>query len=799
MADSTRILLVTLVISTLSMLLIWWISIGIGKDALRRGMNAKLWKLVLILIPLLGAVVPFFTANEAWRLLPLSLLLIILISYFIMRKPSLTPQPRMSVLQLLREQGAIFVTIIIGLSLFLFVVSDFFGNGRGQRLKQREFYEIGEIGGESVSYQDYDLKLQNLTEIYKLSGRSNIDEATIESIREQTWQQIIRESILESQYKKLGIGVSTEEVDEMVLGNNPHQIVQQLFTDQQTGAFNKSFLVNFLKQTEVDETAKKYWLFFENEIVNDKMNSKYNNLVSKGLFVTSKQAEYDKTLASNSVDFSFIIKNYAVISDSSVSINDNDIEAYYDGHKNSYKRTALRDIEYVTFDIVPSADDIKLTEDWINKTKEEFANAADPVQFINMTADSRHVGFFTTLDGVPENLQEFVKNEDINTVFGPYNEVGAYKLAKLLEVADRPDSVHVRHILLSPNQTRSLDDVMTLADSLISMIKTGVPFEVMAMSNSDDQGSAQIGGDLGWFTEGRMVVPFNNACFSGKKGEIKTVETTFGIHIIEILDQSKYSRKYSVGYVDRNVVPGSLTTQNIYSEASQFAGTNDTYEKFNKAIAEKNLTKRVANDIAPQQKTLPDLENPRSLIISLFQTDANKIILDNSQQAVFEVGNKYVVAFCSKVQNEGIAELKDVRNDVRFALLKDKKAELLISEFNKNIEAGRSIDDIARIMGLSVQEATQINFRSYTVPGVGTEPSLVAAACVAQQGVVTGPVKGNNGVFMLVANTVTPSAGEDVKLLQERLTSTFQMRGSYEAYESLRKGANIVDKRYKFY
>ena len=163
------------------------------------------------------------------------------------------------------------------------------------------------------------------------------------------------------------------------------------------------------------------------------------------------------------------------------------------------------------------------------------------------------------------------------------------------------------------------------------------------------------------------------------------------------------------------------------------------------------------------------------------------------------MGNKYVVAFCTRVQDEGIAELDDVKNDVRFELLKDKKSELLISEFNKNNEAGGTIDDIARIMGLQVQEATQINFRSFTVPGVGTEPSLVAAACVAKQGIVTGPVKGNNGVYMLVANTVTPSAGEDLKLLQDRLTSTFQMRGSYEAYEALRKGANIVDKRYKFY
>lgn len=705
----------------------------------------------------------------------------------------------MSTLQFLREKAGVLVAGVIGLSLLLFVISDFFGNGRGQRMKQKKYYQIGEIGGEMVSYQDYELKLQNLLEIYKLSGRSNIDEATTETMREQTWQQMVREKILEPQYKKLGIGVSTEEVDELVLGNNPHQIVQQLFTDQNTGAFNKSFLVNFLKQTELDETAKKYWLFFENEIVNDRMNTKYNSLVSKGLYVTSKQAEFDKSLMSNTVDFSYILKNYASVSDSSVTVSKSDIDAYYSSHKQTFKKTALRDIEYVTFDVVPSEDDIKQTESWINKTKEEFTTATDPVQFINLSADSRHVGFFIPLSNVAPNLKDFVKKEDKTTIFGPYIEDGSYKIAKLLAVADRPDSVHVRHILLKTSQARSLEVAKRQADSLIKLIKTGAPFTAVALSNSDDQGSAQIGGDLGWFPEGRMVVPFSNACFSGKKGEIKTVETTFGIHIIEILAQSQNTRKYSIGFIDRKILPGSITNQKAYSEASQFAGTNDTYAKFINSIATQGLNKLVANDIAPQQKTLPGLNNPRSLIMSLFLAEKGKIILDNSQQAVFEVGDKYVVAYCNKVQEDGIASVKDVENDIKFVLLKDKKAELISADFNKNNVAGKTIDDIARAMGLKVQEATQINFRSYTIPGVGTEPALVAAASASKQGTVAGPVKGTNGVYILTANAVTAAPAEDLKLVQGRLKSTFQMRGNYEAYEALRKGANITDKRYKFY
>jgi peptidyl-prolyl cis-trans isomerase D len=705
----------------------------------------------------------------------------------------------MSTLQFLREKAGVLVAGVIGLSLFLFVVSDFFGKGRGQRIKQKKYYEIGQIAGEYVSYQDFELRLQNLTEIYRLSGRTKLDEATTETMREQVWQQMVREKILDSQYEKLGIGVSNEEVDELVLGNNPHQIVQQLFTDQTTGAFNKSFLVNFLKQTEVDETAKKYWLFFENEIVNDKMNSKYSTLVSKGLFVTSKQAEYDKLINSNTVDFSFIGKNFSLISDSSVTVSSSDIQTYYDSHKDNYKRTALRDIEYVTFDVVPSEDDIKQAEQYVNKTKEEFATATNPVEFINLTADSRHVGFFTPLSSVPENLKDFAKKEDISAVYGPYLEDGVYKLAKLLEVSDRPDSVHVRHILLTPNQKRSLEMAKKEADSLLTLIKKGTKFETLALANSDDKGSAQLGGDLGWFPEGRMVVPFNNACFSGKKGDIKIAETSFGIHIIEILGQSKDTRKYNIGYIDRKILPGSITNQKVYSEASRFAGTNDTYDKFSKAIAEGGLNKKVANDIAPQQKTLPGLENPRSLIMSLFQAQKNKIVLDNSQQAVFEVGDKYVVAYCTKAQEDGIAPVKDVENDIKFALVKDKKAEVISAEFIKNNGSGKSLDDIGRSMGLTVQEATQITFRSYTLPGAGTEPALIGAASSAKQGVVSGPVKGLNGVYMLVANNVTTTQGEDVKLIQDRLASTFQMRGTYEAYEALRKKANLTDKRYKFY
>lgn len=706
----------------------------------------------------------------------------------------------MSAIQFLREKAGVLVAVVIGISLLLFVISDFFGSGSGQQAHAKKYYEIGRIGKDVVSYPDFEQKVQNLVEIYKLSGTENLDQATLESIREQTWQQIVRERILENQYKKLGIGVSSEEVDELVLGNNPHPVVIQLFSDQETGSFNKSFLVNFLKQIEFDETAKKYWMFFEDEIVNDRMNSKYNSMVSKGLYVTTRQAEYQKKLTSINVDFSYIMKNYSSVPDSLVTVSPSEINSYYEKNKNTFRRNALRDIEYVSFDIVPSEDDIKQAEEWINKTKTEFAEASDPVQFINLTADTRHTGFFITLNEVPSSLNGFIKKEDLNEIYGPYEEDGSFKLARLLEVDNRPDSVHVRHILLSPDAARPIEKARTQADSLIRLLKSGSSFEVLASANSDDKGSAQLGGDLGWFPEGRMIIPFNNACFSGRKGDIVTVETTFGIHIIEILAQSRPVRKYNIGIIDRKIIPGTTTNQRIYSQASQFAGTNNTYEKFTKAVTEQKLSRTVANDITPQQKTLPGLQDPRSLIISLFQTEEGKIVLDNNQQAVFEIGDKYVIGYCTRIQNEGIAPLRDVENDIRFILFKEKKAEILSAEFIKNNEPGRTLDDIADLMGLTVQDATQVSFRSYTLPGVGSEPALIAASVAAKKDTVAGPVKGENGVYMLTVNNISaPERSDDLNILKERLQITYQMRGSYEAYDALRKKANIEDKRYKFY
>ena len=706
----------------------------------------------------------------------------------------------MSILQTLRDRAGVLLAVVIGVSLLFFILGDFLGGGSGQTRKMKDYYEIAEVGGQSITYQEYDERLQNLAEIYKLSGTSNITEAMTESMREDIWNEIIMEEILGKEFNNIGLGVSSDEVEAMVLGDVPHPIVQQLFANRETGILDKSFLVNFLKSTEYDPQARTYWLFFENQIVNEKVNSKFNNLVAKGLYVTSKQAEFENNLTDNSVDFSFVMKLYSTVPDSSVTVNRADIEKYYNNHKEEYRQEARRSMEYVEFEVIPSEEDVKNTEEGINDLVNEFRETATPVQFINLSSDNRHNEVFRTIENVPEMIRDFVLEENTGEVYGPYLENEIYKIARLIAVENRPDSVHARHILISPNAYRSEEMSENEADSLMQVIKSGESFESLAQEFSDDQGSAQLGGDLGWFQEGQMIVPFNNACFEGNKGDIVMVKSDFGYHIIEILDQSSKSRKYHVGIVERAIEPSSATYQEKYAEASRFAGNNNTYQKFNDAIAGENLNKKLATDVAPEQKTLPGLESPRTLIMSLFETEKNNIILDNSEQAVFEIGDKFIVAYCSDVKEQGYAKLSDVESDVRFAVIREKKAEEIINEIGSATQGLDNIEDIASELDLRVNEATNIGFNSFSIPAAGVEPAVIAVASSANEGFLSGPIKGDNGIFIISVNNVENNQqGQDIETLRNMLISTFQARASFEVYEALKEASDIVDRRYKFY
>lgn len=708
----------------------------------------------------------------------------------------------MATLQTIRDRAGLLIAIIIGLAILAFVLGDFLGGGNSQAMGMKKKLEIAEVANQSISYLEYDKRISDLTEIYKLSGNTSMDEQTSLSIRQQTWDQMIREFVMSDEYKKLGLAVSSEELFDLIQGDNPHQYVRQLFTDQQTGFFDRGALIRFLKNMESDPTGnqKKYWMFMETQIDDEHMFNKYLTIIQKGLYVNSNQVSYSLSNSNKQVDFKYIVQRYSSIPDSVISIKEDELKNYYKEHQDNYKQTASRNIEYVSFEVKPSEKDIEDTEDWINDIKAEFESTSVIPQFVNANSDLPY-DFKNYKQGeLPEVINDFMFENEEGASFGPYFENESYKLARLSEINYLPDSVHARHILISPSAERSAEAASQIADSLKGLLESGTDFAILALMNSDDQGSAQLGGDLGWFSEGSMVQPFNDACFKGSRGEIVLAESQFGWHIIEILGQGPKVKKVQVGIITRAIQASTATYELVYSKASRFAGMNDSHEKFIASIDEdEGLTKRIANDIKEDDRQIPGLESPRELIRAMYQSELNNIILDLNKQAVFELENVFVVAYLTDVKEKGVAPFDQVKTDVEFNVRNEKKAVELIHALENSLAETSNIEDLAETLNTRVEEVSGINFNSFSIPGAGIEPALVGTVVGLSENTISQPVKGLNGVYIAVVTSINENTDLDETFQKNSLISNFSNRVNFEVYNALLENANVLDKRSKFY
>ena len=708
----------------------------------------------------------------------------------------------MATLQKIRTKAGLLVAIVIGISLAAFILGDMFQGG-GSSLFQKDRMEVGEIDGESVQYPEYQQRVEELGEIYKMNTQQNqLDENAWVQVREQTWQEIVREIVMDDVYEDLGLAVSSDELFDMLQGANLHPIVQQLFRDPNTGMVNRGAVVRFLKnlETGVAPEQRDYWYYLEDQIVEERIQTKYNNLVAKGLYVTSGEAQNNLDKRSKQVSFDYIALNYNTVADSQVVVTDEDLKQYYNENKENYEQEKRRRIEYITFNVEPSNQDYQQAEEWINDIKSDFAEADDNVQFVNSNSDVSFDDTWFKPAELPENIANWIteENAEIGDVFGPYFEDESYKLAKLHASEMMPDSVEARHILLQVNTQEELQGVQQLADSLKTAIENGASFTELAREYSADQGSAVQGGDLGWFGRGQMVKPFEEAAFNNEVNEVTIVPSQFGIHIVQTTDKGETTRQYQIAYLVRNVVPSTKTYQDTYAKASQFAGENTTVEQFNEAVAEQQLNKKVTT-VRENDRNIPGLENARPLIRAAYETEEGKLIKDTQGSTIFDLGDNFVIAALTSVTEEGIADFEDVRPRVELAVTKQKKAELLKERASSAIEGKSDLEAVANELGQSVKNVSTINFSSIQVPGLGMEPAVVGTASALAVDQISEPVEGNNGVYILKVTSVNDNPAGDVSSERTRLAQNLNMRAASQAYEAHREHAEIEDKRSKFY
>lgn len=719
----------------------------------------------------------------------------------------------MTVLAKIRNRAGLLIAVV-GIALLTFILQSALESGN-YFFSTRD--SVGEIGGKTISYREFDAKVQEAIEAQKRNtGKSALTDSEIDGVVQQTWGQMLNDLVMKKEYASLGIAVSEDELYESMLGKEPHPYITQYFTDRSTGQIFQPYAtpmgtLNMGKVLEYNQNMNQEqeasWVMLENAIKEARINAKYLNLIKKGLYVTTSEAKNEFIAENKTYKINYVVKRYESIPDTAVKVTEADLKKYYNENLDKFKiEETTRKIEYIAFDAYPSAQDSAALQEDLKNISAEFKTkkGSDDSLFVISESDSRMFdASYHKKGSLPSNLDTLF-NAPVGTVLGPYKENNTYKLAKLEDVKTSADSAKVRHILIAhkdgdrpdPSVTITKEQAKAKADSLVKILKTGkVKFEDFVKQHSNDKGSLDKGGDYGWFNDqSGFVDPFKNAGLDGKKGEIKVVETQFGYHIIEVLDRKGESKKIRVATIDRTIIPGTETIQAQYRKASEFAGKYNESEAFMKAIDEQKLNKRVADNVKESDKMLPGLESPRELIRWAYSAEKGQV------SPAFEFGNRFIVAHLTDIKEKGEATLEQVKDEVEKGAIREKKAEKLIAEFNTALQGASNITAFSTKVNEAAQIAENVTFASAALQGVGQEYEVTGVATTLKQNALSKPVKGNAGVFVIsVLEIKDAPAITDYTAAKNKALGAKTSRVDYEVFDALKENANVTDNKAKFY
>ncbi len=720
----------------------------------------------------------------------------------------------MSVLANIRNRAGLLVTVI-GVAMLIFILQAALESGKWFANDRN----VGEIAGKGVPVEEFDARVkQGLENVKRQSQQTTVDPGTEDMIVQQTWTQMINEIVYSKEYEKLGISVSEDELYDLMLVHPDRYVIQQ-FTDRETGRINKDFMdpqtgqldVKKLKALveQMNEQQEQAWSELEKAVKQSRIAVKYNNLIKKGLYVTTLEAKQDYIAQNKQFSVRYVEKKYNAVPDSTIKVTDADLTAYYNEHQNDYQQEQeTRKAEYISYDVVTAPEDIETIKSDMSRVAEEFKgrNRTEDSAYVIAEADSRTFDLSLHKKGsLSPEIDSLMFSEPVGFVYGPYMENNSYKVAKLIDEKMLADSVKARHALIAfkgamraaPTVTRTKAQAKAKADSLFKLInEKKIKFED-ANQLSDDAVSKLKTGDMGWFNESaQLAVPFKDGALAAKKGEVIVVESDFGYHIIEVTDRSKKETKYvQVAIIDRKIEPSTKTVQNYYSKAGEFAGKYKTAEAFQKAVEDRKLSKRVADNVKEGDKTIAGLESPREFVRWMYNDKTKK----GSVSDVFEMGNKFVVAVLTEIRPKGIAALDLVRDQVEPKAREKKKMELFSDEFNKNL-TGANLDALAQKMQLHVEKMDNLSFNTYSIPGAGREDYLVGTAVSMKAASVSKPIPGHSGVFILALDNIKDApVAKDYKNIQTQTASALQSRVDNEVFDALKDNAKIVDKKAKYY
>ncbi len=696
----------------------------------------------------------------------------------------------MAVIGKIREKSTLLL-IVVGGALMAFVLTDLFSSRSS--VFGNDLQNIGTIDGNEIRGVDFDNKYQvELDNYKKRQNTTEIPEFVRTQIRDQVWNSYIDEFILGSELEALGLTVSTDELADMTYGDNPHAQVLQAFSNPETGEFDKNNVIAFLKRLDQDEETKNQWNIFEKAIKKQRNEEKYYAMISKGVYTTRLEAEDYYKSQNKRMNISFVAKRYRDLPDSSVKVTDADIKKYYNANQNKFEEKKSRRVAYAIFDIVASSADSADIKEWVDETYEDFKNTEDDSSFVNRNSDDEFD--FKFYSATEEN--EFIDSsyysfEEAGVTFDPVIENGRWVMKKIAKIKFSADSVEARHILIAFNKDNK-EDVRAQVDSIIGAIKGGADFGQLAAQYSIDPGSKDKNGELGWFEEGYMLPAINDSSFFGDLNKLMVVETIYGFHILEVTNRSETVKKIQMATVVRSIDPSKETASIQFSRSNDFSYKLSEGDTELEKLAEEFGVRFSSIDVRENDNTVPEIESSRGLIRWAYNTETKLGQVSDPQQ----YGGSFVVAELREIHEDGVAPLESVRDEAEIGAIKDKKAEKFIEEMS----GFTSLDDASSNLSLPVEKAEGVIFESYSVPILGREPEVLGRVYTMNEGDLSIPIKGQNGVFIIQVDKVEDALpNDDLSAPAFQLTQSRSSRANFEVMEALKERVDIVDNRHLLY
>lgn len=704
----------------------------------------------------------------------------------------------MATLEKIRNKAGLLI-LVVGLALFAFIIGDFLRSGSTYFRQSQE--TIGKIGGEVIKIQDYQQRVDEMTEMYKMqTGQTSLPEEYATQIRESVFQNMVREIVMAEQTENLGLTVTPEELFDMVQGENISPVIQQMqiFVNPETGAFDKTALLNFLKTIQSADAAsdaevmqaKNFWLFWEKNMKQQRLEQKYATLLSKAVVANPIDAKDAFEATAVNSDIEYVMQSYASIPDSTVQVSKSEVEKRYNERKELYKQKEGKVIKYIAVDIVPSQEDYDTVSKDIEGLKEEFKSSADVADLVNENSEVPYMDVYFNANAFDPDLKQFAVTAQIGEVHGPVFADNKYRMFKLVDKTLAPDSVLVNHIMLASDPQS-----VALVDSLKDVLKKEGNFADLAERYSMDQ-SARNGGELGWFTEATALrgvgEDFKKAIFSAPLNDVVTVKSNYGTHLVKVTAKTANVNKYKVADIDMTVSPSSKTYSKIYNDLNQFLSQNGTAQKLEAGAKDAgyNLTGNVT--VTADNQTLGNIKNSRQVIRWAFKEDKGAL------SEIFECDDKFVVATVVGSLKEGYRPVSAVTPVLEAEIRNEKKGEQIAS--NLAAQGATSMQQYAGLMNGRVDSVKFVNFATRRITGIGIEPELNGYVAVTDVDKISVPVKGNNGVYVFKVYNREKDAKEYNEAEEmKNIDAANAYRLSYQAIQELMDQAKVEDTRIRYY